>query len=287
MAEIIAPATTIGEIELYVADLERALRYYQDGLGFKLIRNEGGQAVLGTGSRRLVTLIEKPGARRVPKTTGLYHFAVLLPSRKALAELLVHLAESDVKVDGASDHGVSEALYLTDPDGNGIEIYRDRPRKEWPADDLGKIQMDVEALDIDDLVMTLKDGVPQWQGLPDKTVIGHVHLHVRDLLEAEKFYTRVLGFQLMQRYESGAIFVSAGGYHHHVGLNTWAGAGAPPPPADAAGLRWFEVILPDQAALDAVTARLQEAGVPSKAQDGGILVRDPSQNGILLKTGSI
>jgi catechol 2,3-dioxygenase len=283
MTQTIAAATTIGEVELYVADLDRALRLYQDGIGFKLLSQGNGEAVLGAGSRRLLTLIEKPGARHVPKTTGLYHFAVRLPGRHALAELLYHLAESEIPVEGASDHGVSEALYLTDPDGNGIELYRDRPRAEWPVDDLGKIQMDVEALDVDDLVMTLKDGVPVWQGLPDQTVIGHVHLHVRDLLEAERFYTRVLGFQLMLRYESGAIFVSAGGYHHHIGLNTWAGAGAPPPPPDAAGLRWFEVILPDPPALQAVLGRLQEAGVPSEARNGGVLVHDPSQNGILLR----
>ena len=126
-------------------------------------------------------------------------------------------------------------------------LYSDRRRSEWPADDLGKLQMGTEELDVDDLVMELKNGVPAWTGLPEKTVIGHVHLHVADLAEAEQFYTRVLGFQLMQRYGSGAIFVSAGGYHHHIGLNTWAGVGAPPPPEDVAGLRWFEVLLPEEA----------------------------------------
>lgn len=283
MTQTIAPATTIGEIEIYVAELQRALHYYQDGLGFKLISQDGGQAVLGVGERRLLTLLEKPGARHVPNTTGLYHFAILLPSRRALAEVLFHLAEGGTEIEGASDHGVSEALYLTDPDGNGIELYRDRRRHDWPVDDLGKVQMGVEALDVDSLVLELKDGVAEWQGLPDKTVIGHVHLHVRDLLEAEKFYTRVLGFQLMLRYASGAIFVSAGGYHHHIGLNTWAGKGAPPPPADATGLRWFEILLPDLPALEAIQARLAEAGIPSEPQDGGLLIHDPSQNGILLK----
>lgn len=283
MTQTIAPATTIGEIEIYVAELQRALHYYQDGLGFKLISQDGGQAVLGAGERRLLTLLEKPGARHVPNTTGLYHFAILLPSRRALAEVLFHLAEGGTEIEGASDHGVSEALYLTDPDGNGIELYRDRRRHDWPVDDLGKVQMGVEALDVDSLVLELKDGVAEWQGLPDKTVIGHVHLHVRDLLEAEKFYTRVLGFQLMLRYASGAIFVSAGGYHHHIGLNTWAGKGAPPPPADATGLRWFEILLPDLPALEAIQARLAEAGIPSEPQDGGLLIHDPSQNGILLK----
>ena len=213
----------------------------------------------------------------------MYHFAVLLPDRKSLARLLYHLAETKLGVQGAADHGVSEALYLADPDGNGIELYRDRRKNEWPVDDLGRLQMGTEALDIDDLVMELKGGLEPYQGLPQKTTIGHVHLQVRNLAEAEQFYNGALGFKVMQRYESGAIFVSAGGYHHHIGLNTWAGEGAPPPPADATGLRWFEVVLPDSAALDGVLARLKAAGVTGEEQDGGVLVHDPSQNGILLR----
>jgi len=285
MNQTIAPATTIGEIQLYVSNLERSLRYYQDGLGFKLLSRENGEAVLGTGDRRLITLIEKPGAHRIPKTTGLYHFAVLLPDRRGLARLLYHLAESEIEVQGAADHGVSEALYLSDPDGIGIELYRDRKPGEWPVDDLGKLQMGTEELNIDDLVLELKKGVPDWTGLPENTKIGHVHLHVRDLAEAEQFYTRLLGFQLMQRYESGAIFVSAGGYHHHIGLNIWAGVGAPPPPTDAVGLRWFEIVLPDSTSLEAVQTRLQEANIPVETLTGAILIHDPSQNGILIKAG--
>ncbi len=283
MTQTIAPTTTIGEIELYVSNLERSVHYYQDALGFKLHSQEGSQAVLGAGSRRLIILVEKPGTKPAKNTTGLYHFAILLPDRRSLARLLYHLAENETEIQGASDHGVSEALYLADPDGIGIELYRDRKRSEWPVDDLGKLQMDTDELDIDDLVMELKDGVPPWDGIADKTVIGHVHLHVRDLAEAEQFYTKVLGFQLMQRYASGAIFVSAGGYHHHVGLNTWAGVGAPPPPADATGLRWFEILLPDTATLEGIQGRLKAAGVEFSELEGGILVRDPSQNAMLLK----
>jgi catechol 2,3-dioxygenase len=284
MTEKIASKTKIGAISLFIADLERAVRFYQDGLGFELLRREGGQAVLGAGGNPLLTLIEKPGARKPPRaTTGLYHFAVLLPSRRALAQMLVHLAEDGVELQGASDHGVSEAIYLADPDGNGIELYRDRKRGEWPVDDIGRLMMDTDPLDVDDLILELRDGVMPWQGLDAGTVIGHVHLHVRDLKEAEQFYTRVLGFETMQRYGSGALFVSAGGYHHHVGLNTWAGVGAPPPPDDAVGLRWFELLLPDAAALEEIRARLDAASVSHQAEDGGLLLRDPSQNGILLK----
>ena len=282
MTETIAPATAIGEVQLFVADLEKQVAFYTNALGFRLLSRAAEQVVLGAGQRRLVVLNEKPGARAVRGTTGLYHFAVLLPDRRSLARLLYHLAETNTGVQGASDHGVSEALYLSDPEGNGIELYCDRRRREWPVDDIGRLQMGTDELDIDDLVMQLKDGVEPWAGLPDETRIGHVHLHVSDLAEAEKFYTRVLGFQLMQRYGSGAIFVSAGDYHHHVGLNTWAGVGAPPPPPDAAGLRWFEIRLPDQAALDALLDRLKAAGAAVEAQEGGALTRDPAQNQILL-----
>ncbi len=284
MTETIAPATAIGEVQLFVADLEKEVAFYTNSLGFRLLSKENGQAVLGAGRRRLLVLNEKPGARAVRGTTGLYHFAVLLPDRKSLAQLLFHLAESNTEVQGASDHGVSEALYLADPEGNGIELYCDRRKREWPVDDIGRLQMSTDALDIDDLVMELKDGVAPWEGLPDGTLIGHVHLHVSNLMAAEQFYTRVLGFQLMQRYGSGAIFVSAGGYHHHIGLNTWAGAGAPPPPPDAAGLRWFEIRLPDRAALDALTERIQAAGVAFEHRGDGVLTQDPSQNKILLTT---
>lgn len=283
MTENIAPAAAIGEVQLAVADLNRSAGFYEKGLGFQLLRREGGQAVLGAGGRRLVVLNELPGAKPMHGTTGLYHFAVLLPDRKSLARLLYHLAETNRGVAGLADHGVSEALYLADPDGNGIELYRDRRKNEWPVDDLGRLQMGTEELDVDDLVMELKGGLEPFQGLPSGTVIGHVHLRVRDLGEAEQFYNGVLGFQVMQRYGSGAVFLSAGGYHHHIGMNTWESAGAPPPPAGAAGLRWFEIRLPDPAVLEGLRARLVSAGVAFEEQEGGLLLRDPSGNGVLVK----
>jgi catechol 2,3-dioxygenase len=283
MTNVIAPEAAIGQVQLKVASLERALDFYQRKLGFQLLSREGSQAVLGAGGQALLTLTEVPGARAVRGTSGLYHFAVLLPDRRSLARLLYHLAESEVEIPGAADHGVSEALYLQDPDGNGIELYRDRRRNEWPVDDLGRLQMGTEELDLDDLVWELKNGLEPWQGLPESTTIGHVHLQVANIASAELFYTHVLGFQLMQRYGSAAIFVSAGGYHHHIGMNTWAGEGVPPPPADAAGLLWFEVVLPAQENLDAVLERLKDANVAVEPQAEGVLVRDLSQNGILLR----
>lgn len=283
MTDKISPEAVIGSVELYVADLTRAASFYEKTLGFTILEQTGGRVVLGSGSHRLIVLNERPGAKAVQRTTGLYHFAVLLPERKSLARLLYHLAETGANVQGAADHGVSEALYLSDPDGNGIELYCDRRQNAWPVDDLGRLQMGTEELDIDDLVLELKSGVEIWKGLPETTTIGHIHLRVRNLVEAETFYTKILGFTLMQRYTSGAIFVSAGGYHHHIGLNTWGVEGAPPPPPTAPGLRWFEVPLPDQAAQEAVLARLQSAGVSYAAQEAGALVQDPSQNSLLFR----
>jgi catechol 2,3-dioxygenase len=286
VTETIAPATRIGEVQIITGDLERLARFYQERLGFQALEQEEGRVALGAGSTRLLTLIEQPGAQPRPQSgvTGLYHFAVLLPDRRSLARLLVHIAQTETSIQGASDHGVSEALYLADPDGNGIELYRDRKREEWPVDDIGRLLMVTDPLDIDDLVMEMRSGITEWKGLPEGTTIGHIHLQVADLVEAEKFYTRVLGFELMQHYGRSAAFVSAGGYHHHIGMNTWTSAGAPPPDENTTGLRWFEVVLPNSEALSAAQARLEEAGTEWEARDGGILVRDPSQNGILLKS---
>ena len=181
---------------------------------------------------------------------------------------------------GFADHGVSEALYLGDPDGNGIEVYRDRPRAEWPYS-AGHLSMDVLPLDLEELLAELNQRDNSWEGLSRETKMGHVHLHVPYLPEAEAFYVGLLGFQVMQRYGSGALFVSAGGYHHHIGLNTWAGVGAPPAPPGAVGLRHFVVRLPDERIRSAIVGRLRAAGIALEEVDGGVLVRDPARNGLL------
>jgi catechol 2,3-dioxygenase len=283
LTEIKVPSISIGEIQLYVSNLERSLHFYQDGLSFRVLNQESGKVSIGVNGRRLLTLIEKPGAVAVRGVTGLYHFAILLPERRSLARLLLHLAENNHELQGAADHGVSEAVYLADPDGNGIELYRDRRKTEWPVDDIGRLQMGTEELDLDDLLMELKDGVDPWNHLPEDTTIGHIHLHVANLKDAEAFYTRTLGLQLMQRYQAGAIFVSGGEYHHHIGLNTWAGVGAPPPPENAIGLRRFELILPDQQTFTEIEARLKGDGVPAEVEENGLLVQDPSKNTILIR----
>jgi catechol 2,3-dioxygenase len=280
----IHPDTTIGYVHLTIANLNRALTFYQDKLGFQLHRRNGDTAYLGAGGPDLLVLTEQPGARSVSGVTGLYHFAILTPSRVALAQSLRHLAETRTPLQGFSDHLVSEALYLADPDGNGIEIYRDRPRAEWPRQN-GQLQMATDPLDIEGILAELGPQPEPWSGLQPETIIGHVHLHVATIPAAEAFYMDTLGFDPILRYGPSASFVSAGGYHHHLGLNTWAGVNAPPPPPDAVGLRYFTINLPDAAALAAVVERVEGAGVAFQEKDEVVFLRDPSQNGVVLSVG--
>jgi len=283
----IDPNTNIGSTHLTVADLARSERFYTSVLGFRpLTRTNDTLTLTADGATPLLALTELPGAPPKPaRATGLYHFAILTPSRLDLARSLRRLAEMRYPLSGASDHLVSEALYLDDPDGNGIEIYRDRPRAEWPRPG-GQIQMATDPLDIDGILAELERDDQPWDGLAATTTIGHMHLHVADLKAAEAFYHGVLGFDIIVRYGPSALFVSAGGYHHHIGLNTWAGVGAPPAPAGSAGLRHFIVRLPNQAALDAVLTRVREAEIGIDDHADGALVRDASRNAVVLATAA-
>jgi catechol 2,3-dioxygenase len=275
------PATAIDSVHLTISDLDRSVRFYETQLGLTTHRRDDRTAWLGAGRDDLLVLTADERAPRVRGTTGLYHFAVLVPSRVELARSLRRLVETDTVMQGFADHGVSEALYLADPDGNGIEIYRDRPRADWPFAG-GRLRMGTDPLDIDDLLREVQGAPNSWAGLAEGTTIGHVHLHVSRLPEAERFYVDVLGFEVMQRYARAALFIAAGGYHHHVGLNTWAGVGAPPPPAGAIGLRHFVVRLPEEGALREVEQRLRAARVAVDAANTHLWVRDPAQNLILL-----
>jgi catechol 2,3-dioxygenase len=230
----------------------------------------------------LLRLQALPGARYAPRTTGLYHFALRVPSRLELARTIEHLARTRTSIDGASDHTVSEALYLHDPDRHGIEIYRDRPRDAW-YDPQGNFLIDTHRLDIDGIMAELDGGAVPWQGLHPETDMGHIHLRVAEVEKSGAFYANVLGFGVMADMGS-ALFISAGGYHHHIGMNVWAGVGVPAPSCDAARLVSYEVLLPDADALQAVLERVKIVGLQPTPQDGGWLVRDPSQNGILLRT---
>ncbi|MGI8586268.1 MAG: VOC family protein [Chloroflexia bacterium] len=280
------PDTEIGVIALTVADLARSRDFYRVVLGFSLLREDAGYAVLGAGAVPLLVLHEQQGAPPAPaEATGLYHFAILVPTRADLARSLLHLVESGYRLGGAADHLVSEALYLSDPDGNGIEIYRDRPRDAWPRSG-GRIQMATDPLDLRALLREAQADPRPWIGLPEGTRLGHMHLQVGDIPQARAFYHGLLGFDVTVDMEHmGAIFVSAGGYHHHLGLNTWQSRGGSPAPAGSAGLRYFSIRLPDADALAPVLARLDAAGVPHREENGGVAFEDPWHNAILLTTG--
>ncbi len=277
----IDPGTRLGPVLLTVADLERSLRFYREVLGLRLRERQDDVAVLtADGTAPLVVLVALPGARAAPRrTTGLYHFAVLYPDRRELARALARLLQARYPLQGASDHRVSEALYLADPDGHGIELYADRPRDQWPITGRG-VAMTTEPLDLDDLLATLDDAPPAaTDAISPQARVGHVHLRVANLKEAEAFYHGRLGFEVMQRDYPGALFLAAGGYHHHIGANIWGSRGAPPPPPDAVGLRAFTIVLPDAAAARAVLARLDP---PARESPAGWCTRDPSGIGILL-----
>jgi catechol 2,3-dioxygenase len=285
----LAAETTLGQVQLTITDPGRALDFYERALGLVAEPQPDGTVLLGGAARwpPLLSLSADPAAPpRNPRNTGLYHFAILVPSRLDLAAALVRLARAGWRLDGAADHLVSEALYLSDPDGNGIEIYRDRPREEWPHDRDGVLQMATLPLDLDALVGELRqtDAAALVQApMAAGTRIGHVHLQVSELERTEAFYKGVIGFDVMVRTYPGALFVSAGGYHHHLGLNTWQSRGGQAPAPGSVGLRAFELRLPDQSSLDALLARIEAAGIPTEtAREDATLVRDPSGNGVLL-----
>jgi catechol 2,3-dioxygenase len=276
---------------LTVSDLARSRDFYERALGLPATeRDDGAQTrsrvALGVnGEAPLIELTADAAAPpRARRATGLFHLALLLPSRGDLAVALRRLADARVPLDGASDHLVSEALYLHDPDGNGIEIYRDRPREEWPRVD-GSLEMATLPLDLDDILTELPSARAQDAVVPAGTRMGHVHLQVSDLDQAEAFYSGVLGFDVTVKGYAGALFVSAGGYHHHVGLNTWNSLGGAPPPPGAIGLRSFDVVLPDAEELERVLARVSEAGTPYQRSNGAAVVRDPSGSAVRLRAG--
>jgi catechol 2,3-dioxygenase len=277
-------ATSIGAVGLTVSDLARSRGFYERAIGLAGRERDDGSVALGpTGGPDLIVLYGDAAAPPLDhRKTGLFHQAILVPSRHDLALALRRLADARWPLSGASDHLVSEALYLSDPDGNGIEIYRDRSREEWPRSN-GRIEMATIALDLDGVLSELRGDGDRQPVVPAGTTIGHVHLQVSDLASAESFYSGVLGFDVVVRGYPGALFVSAGGYHHHIGLNTWHSAGATPPSAGSVGLRSFEVVLPDEDALAPVLERVRTAGLPTESVDGGTLVRDPSGNGVLLR----
>jgi len=291
----IHPKTMMGQISLTVANLENQLLFYQQAMGFKLHWREGNKAGLGAGGNDLLLLTEEPNLKKYRGVTGLYHVAYLFPNRGELAIAMARLFALKYP-NSPTDHIMTKTTYLDDLEGNGIELYCESPEDgTWTmgngkfetrrAD--GSLSNGREALDVDDLFTHLKEDDKLDVSIPPETRIGHVHLHVRDVQEAVDFYHGILGFDVMgvaKKFQMG--FVSAGGYHHHLGLNTWQGEGAPPPPTDAVGLRYYTIDLPDQNAYDEVVARVDAAGIPSNQTEAGLLIQDPSQNGVVLRVAS-
>jgi catechol 2,3-dioxygenase len=276
----------MGSVGLTVSDLAGSRSFYEQVIGLRATEQEDGTVAFGVaGERPLVELRADPSAPALDRrATGLFHLAILMPSRRDLGFALRRLVEAGWPLDGASDHLVSEALYLSDPDGNGIEIYRDRPRDEWRRTN-GELEMSTLPLDLRSILAETVDAAESDPAAPPGTRIGHVHLQVSDLEQSEAFYSGVLGFDVTVRTYPGARFVSAGGYHHHLGLNTWHSLGAMPPRPGAVGLRSFEILLPDEAALSPVLERLRDAGLELEPGPNGSLVRDPSGNAVLLSGG--
>lgn len=273
------PFTFVELVELKVTDLERSLAYYEEIIGFKVLEKQDNKVFLTADGKTALLSLEQP-ANVTPKqqqTTGLYHFALLLPSRADLGVVLKHFIEKNVRV-GAGDHLVSEAFYLNDPDGNGIEIYSDRPDTEWKWEggyvDMATLQIDAQSI--------LAEGAStKWVGLPAGTVMGHIHLHVSELAQTQTFY-ELLGFEVVTPNYPGALFMSTGKYHHHIGLNTWAGVGAPPAASNATGLVAFSLVYPSHEELQNAVNNLKENNVQLKEENDIFITQDPSKNTIKL-----
>lgn len=282
----IDPATQVGVVSLTIADLRRSVEFYTSAMGFAILQQDGTTATLGAGGTPLLLLSEQSSARPWPTdhVTGLYHFAILVPTRADLGRWLRHWLELDYPLPGQGDHLVSEALYLRDPDGHGIEIYRDRPRDTWTWEH-GQVRMAADPVDMRGLLAEAERAAEPWSGLPAGTRIGHIHLQVGDIAAAAAFYHDVLGFDIVAQMPS-ALFLSAGGYHHHIGANIWHSRGAQPAPADTAALRYFELELPTEQARAAVVARLGAADLDHAVENGIVTVRDPWNNVIHLRAST-
>jgi catechol 2,3-dioxygenase len=270
----------VGQSHLVVDDLALVSGFYQSLLGLKPIEKTASGEVLGAGDRPLLTLTTDRNARRAPRNAaGLFHTAFLMPTRTELARWLRHAAHNNVVLDGASDHLVSEAIYLSDPEGNGIEIYADRTHEQWKMRQDGMLEMATLRLDL----QALYESAPQdrWEGMADGSAIGHIHLQVGDIPGADAFYGDVLGLRLMARYP-GASFFASGGYHHHVAANIWNSRGAGVREEHMTGLSDYTLRFNDQASLDKAVAKLDEMEIKSEKRDGGVSLKDPWGIGLTL-----
>lgn len=276
------PTTFVANVTINVTDIKRSTEFYQHVIGFQvLLQSENEVQLTADGKTALLTLVQPENvSRKQPRTTGLYHFAILLPSRQSLASIVPHLVNQGVQL-GSSDHLVSEALYFADPDGNGIEIYRDRLPEEWTWKE-GSVEMTVDPLNFEDLLT--KENVLPWTGLPENTVMGHIHLHVDDLQAAENFYTEGLDFEVVTRYGHQAIFIADNKYHHHIGLNVWNGIGAPRPAAHSAGLVHYTLVVEDAEKQKRFEEHLNTLGARVEWNDEVLITEDPAGNEIHIQS---
>jgi catechol 2,3-dioxygenase len=277
----LADATRLGAVHLTVTDLRDSLAFYETVIGMQVRRRDAQTAALGAGAEDLLVLHEDREAKRAGRHAGLYHVALLFPTREELARVAIRLAVTRVPIQGASNHGTHEAIYLPDPDGNGLELAADFPRGQWPDISSPEGYAGGPApLDLDALLATVA-GEDAARHAADGLTVGHVHLHVSDLDAATRFYRDGLGFEVMTDLGS-AVFVSAGGYHHHVGFNVWRGRGVPPVPAGAVGMRHWTLVVAGAGELAAVQARLEALGAEVEPREDGVLARDPAGNAVLV-----
>ncbi|WP_226529750.1 VOC family protein [Metabacillus niabensis] len=274
------PTTFVSKLSLKVLDLDRSLAFYQEIIGFQILEQSEKRAILTADGKTALLEIEQPAdvIPKQPRTTGLYHFALLLPSRSDLGSVLKHLLKVKYPLQGGSDHLVSEALYLADPDGNGIEIYVDRSPSLWNWNN-GEVEMSTDPIDVEGLLASGRD---EWSKLPEGTVMGHIHLHVSELEKTKEFYCKGLGFEVVCNYGNQALFISTGRYHHHIGLNVWNGIGAPQPSEKSVGLMDYTIVYPSEIERDHVTQKLQQLGFDVTRNDKVIITADPSGNKIRL-----
>ena len=274
------PNIFVNQIRLKVEDIERSIEFYTKIMGFNILNREGKEVILtADGINPIITIVEPENVvPKLPRRTGLYHFALLLPSRFHLGLFLKHIREEGYPIIGGSNHGVSEAIYLEDPDENGIEVYRDIDSREWKHNG-NQINMVTDPLDYNGIVA--ETGGEKWDGIPKETIIGHIHLHVGDLDEAKRFYCDGLGFDLVMKMANSALFISSVGYHHHIGLNIWNGRNAEPLPDNSVGMKYFTIIFPDIATRKNTINNLRDLDY-DVIEDNDIFVRDPSNNLIKL-----
>lgn len=273
------PNLYVQAVTLNVRDINKSVIFYTDLLGFKILEQDDKKALLTVDGIHPMIVLHQPDnvTPKQVRTTGLYHFAILLPTREDLGSMLLHLLKNKFPIGGASDHLVSEALYFNDPDGNGIEIYCDRPKEQWTWKE-NQVEMSTDPLDAESLLAAGSQA--DWRGMPNETVIGHIHLHVANLQEAEDFYTNILGYDVVCKYGGQALFLSTGSYHHHVAINTWSGIGAPKPAENSVGLTNFTLSLPNNEAKIKIIDSLKENQYPYTEIKGTLQVNDPSGNHI-------